>query len=69
MKKILFWLLLPLTACVYILFGCLEWISSSIMEGCHLLEKWCFGVPEGMRYIGGGWYSSWKEVGKDENRS
>lgn len=68
MKKILFWLLLPVTYCAYVLFVCLEAVSYSIVEGCYLLEKWCFGVPDGMRYIGSGRYSSWSEEGKDETK-
>lgn len=56
MKKVLFWITFPLTIFIFILSTILEGFGSRCVEFCHLWEKWCYGVPEGMKYIGGGWY-------------
>lgn len=56
MKKVLFWLLFPLTCLFFILGTIMEGFGERLVEFCHLWEKWCCGVPEGMEYIGGVWY-------------
>lgn len=56
MKKVLFWVLFPLTCLIFLLGVITEGFGERLTEFCHLWEKWCYGTPRGMKYIGGGWY-------------